>query len=357
MLPDPTDRPSSSADWIIVQVGGPDLDIATSPTLSAQLDDTRKAHPDAGIVVDLSAVTFMDCSGLRPLVRSRRDLGGNLMLRGLQPEVARLMDLVDLSRTFRIDAGPAPAASTELVGGSQELNRPLADSGVGGADASPGGSRRHSPGARDRASLLVRWAWPTWAIIGERVRSVPPACGARPVQDPCAQRVPPPRRWRSDRYSSTPSQTALPHSPAIRSADGLTSFVGLLLLNGTLIATNIMGPGAAAHLNVDDTLGRQLWQASWWSFNPTAQHDLREALTFAATGHLVRYEQSVRINSGQLVTFDFTVIPVSSHGAVTGLVFSAIDISDQHLTDQRDVATSAYREDTVSLPHCSSAAR
>jgi hypothetical protein len=112
------------------------------------------------------------------------------------------------------------------------------------------------------------------------------------------------------------------------------------LLNGTLIATNALGPGAAAHLNVDDTLGRRLWQASWWSFNPTAQHDLRAALTHAATGHLVRYEQTVRIDSGRLVTFDFTVIPVSTHSAVTGLVFSAIDISDQHLTDQRDAITS-----------------
>jgi Anti-anti-sigma regulatory factor (antagonist of anti-sigma factor) len=292
------------------------------------LDLAVAKHPGSGIVLDMSAVTFMDCAGLRPLIEARLRLGGRLILRGLQPKVARLLDFVDLSSTFRLDDGSTHLLPAKPSGRPDGALIQKHDSNVARADASPS----------------VRWTWPTWMIIGERVRSAPTARRALSAQNSPTSRLPHPRRWRPSCLSEqarTPPPAALPYSPAIRSADGLTSFVGLLSLEGTLIAMNMMGPGTAAHLNVNKTLGCPFWTASWWTRNPSAQRRLRGALTRAVAGQLVRYEETLRVSSGRWVTFDFTAVPLTARGTVTGLVFSAIDIGTRHPAHQSAATTPA----------------
>lgn len=62
------------------------------------------------IVVDLSATTFMDSSGLGALVaglKSARQGGGNLRIANLTPQVAMVLSLTNLDRVLR------PYASVE----------------------------------------------------------------------------------------------------------------------------------------------------------------------------------------------------------------------------------------------------
>jgi anti-anti-sigma factor len=71
-----------------------ELDLATVPDLRVRLLAAVERHP-AGVVVDLSQVTFADCSALAALVAARnraRELGRPLpVLRGTPPKVARLL--------------------------------------------------------------------------------------------------------------------------------------------------------------------------------------------------------------------------------------------------------------------------
>jgi anti-sigma B factor antagonist len=70
-----------------------EIDLATAPRLRARLLDALERHP-AGVVVDLSRVTFADCRAVAVLIAARnraRELGRPLALRGTPPKVARLL--------------------------------------------------------------------------------------------------------------------------------------------------------------------------------------------------------------------------------------------------------------------------
>lgn len=76
-----------------------ELDLATA-------DDVRRLAKAAleatgpDLTVDLSGVTFLDCSGLSPLICLSRDIqssGGRLTLTGARPQVRRVFDLTGLA--------------------------------------------------------------------------------------------------------------------------------------------------------------------------------------------------------------------------------------------------------------------
>lgn len=78
-----------------------EVDVAASPTVRARVD-AAAAGP---IVFDLSAVTFVDSSGLRELLRARKECdrrGGRLVLAGVPPSVTRLFDLTGTAAMFEI---------------------------------------------------------------------------------------------------------------------------------------------------------------------------------------------------------------------------------------------------------------
>ena len=91
-----------------------ELDLATAPDLQAQLDRVAGQHPDHGIIIDLTAVSFMDCAGMRPILQCRARLAERLYLRGVQPRVARLFDLAGVPGILQIlddDQHHGPAAA------------------------------------------------------------------------------------------------------------------------------------------------------------------------------------------------------------------------------------------------------
>jgi anti-anti-sigma factor len=77
----------------LVRVAG-EIDLATAPELDREL---RRAQRTAGVVVlDLTAVSFMDCSGLHVILDARRRAfgrGGQLNLAGVGRQPRRLFEL------------------------------------------------------------------------------------------------------------------------------------------------------------------------------------------------------------------------------------------------------------------------
>ncbi|UKY48491.1 STAS domain-containing protein [Streptomyces inhibens] len=107
----------------VLELSG-DLDILAVSVLSGRLDDLTGAQ-GADLVLDLRAVTFIDCAGLSLLSRARyrtRQRGGRLRLAGVIAggSVARLLRMTGLTGDFEIasDDGTAGAgdAATEAAG-------------------------------------------------------------------------------------------------------------------------------------------------------------------------------------------------------------------------------------------------
>ncbi|PWI42826.1 STAS domain-containing protein [Streptomyces sp. ICBB 8177] len=91
----------------VLAVSG-EVDVATGELLHRRLAQVLAHRRD--LVVDLSAVTFFDCSGLRVLMAARRRAalaGVGLRLRGLSPSVERVLRFTRLRSVFTVDPEPA----------------------------------------------------------------------------------------------------------------------------------------------------------------------------------------------------------------------------------------------------------
>lgn len=100
---DPTLTVQIGPDGEVVVRG--DIDMAGGPILDAAL---TALAPTGSIVIDLTEVAFIDSSGLRSLlsaVRSARDRDAAVLLRGIRPEVARLLAITGTADQFTIEAG------------------------------------------------------------------------------------------------------------------------------------------------------------------------------------------------------------------------------------------------------------
>jgi anti-sigma B factor antagonist len=81
-----------------------EVDLSTAPALSRKLVDTGLA-PTGVVVVDLSAVSFLDSTGLGALVTGEeriRDQGGQLRLVVTAPNVLKVFEITGLALTFSI---------------------------------------------------------------------------------------------------------------------------------------------------------------------------------------------------------------------------------------------------------------
>ncbi|MFG2226650.1 STAS domain-containing protein [Streptomyces sp. NPDC048644] len=107
----------------VVELRG-ELDVLAAWTLSDRLDDfTGTRRPD--LILDLRAVTFIDCSGLSLLCRARhrtRAKAGRLRLTGVATgdSVMRLLAMTGLTGSFDVLTDvPSPAS-----GGSDDGTQP-----------------------------------------------------------------------------------------------------------------------------------------------------------------------------------------------------------------------------------------
>jgi anti-anti-sigma factor len=94
---------AASPEPIRVRLSG-ELDMAAEDTVRGELYRARAHAQEAGVVVvDLSQVTFMDCSALHPLMETRRALGHRLVLHRPAPRVTRLLQLAQLDDILVIE--------------------------------------------------------------------------------------------------------------------------------------------------------------------------------------------------------------------------------------------------------------
>lgn len=76
-----------------------EIDLATAGLLRSVLENIRRPDGCRQVEVDLERVSFMDCSGLRELIRAKRRLrrqGGTLTLVTCSSQVDRLLELAGL---------------------------------------------------------------------------------------------------------------------------------------------------------------------------------------------------------------------------------------------------------------------
>lgn len=120
--------------------------------------------------------------------------------------------------------------------------------------------------------------------------------------------------------------------------DTMFVFVGLMDLEGRMLEVN-EAPLAAAGLTRADVLGRTVPESFWFAHSPSVQAQVRQALTRAAQGQVVREDYLIRIAGGECITIDCTFAPLrDASGRVAQIVGSAVDIT------ARVRATAALRE-------------
>ena len=112
------DRPTLAADGWSYEIASPrdeplmltlegELDIAGASTLRSLL---RRAVPGADVLVDMTAVTFIDGSITGILVEADAALageGGRLRLHGLGPDVTRVLRLAAAEQLLPVDSPDA----------------------------------------------------------------------------------------------------------------------------------------------------------------------------------------------------------------------------------------------------------
>lgn len=110
--------PARAGAWVITPSG--ELDMATVPRLEAEMEGTVGAG--AGVVIDLSAVTFMDCRVIGWLADCSLRLDDFekdrlVVVIGHSGSVARwLFDLLDLVESIAIRSVATKVEALELVG-------------------------------------------------------------------------------------------------------------------------------------------------------------------------------------------------------------------------------------------------
>ncbi len=111
--------------------------------------------------------------------------------------------------------------------------------------------------------------------------------------------------------------------------DNLFSFVGVLSPEGIVLEAN-RSATTAAGLRLEDVLGKPVAETYWFSYSEAVQERLRAAVREAARGKPVRYDATVRVAGGRLITLDFAIMPMfGPDGKVTHLIPSGIDITER----------------------------
>ncbi|MDT0309782.1 STAS domain-containing protein [Streptomyces sp. DSM 44917] len=102
-----------------------EIDLLTAPAVSEGLAALARRGPDR-LVVDLRPVTFLDCSGLRPLCRAHALMagrGGRLSLVAGSPRVLRVLRLARALPAFTLHPDLAGALA-EPIGPAHAPVRP-----------------------------------------------------------------------------------------------------------------------------------------------------------------------------------------------------------------------------------------
>ena len=88
----------------VVTVSG-EVDVETAPALKERLDQVDRSAGEQAVVVDLTAVTFIDSTGLGALIGVRKqcvEAGRDLRLVVGEPRILRVFEITALAELFSI---------------------------------------------------------------------------------------------------------------------------------------------------------------------------------------------------------------------------------------------------------------
>ena len=112
-----------------------------------------------------------------------------------------------------------------------------------------------------------------------------------------------------------------------RVLDNLFAFVGVMSLDGTLVAVN-RAPLEAAGIQASDVIGKKFWDCYWWNYSEEVQEQLTGAYERAIRGEAVRYDVPVRMAGDSRMWIDFQLAPLrDDDGRITHLIPSAMDLT------------------------------
>ncbi len=89
-----------------VQVHG-EVDLAAEASLVEQVNALAESERAAVILLDLSAVEFLDSSGIRALLRIQREQGDRVRLVAVSRPVRRVLDIAGLGPDLGVDSTEA----------------------------------------------------------------------------------------------------------------------------------------------------------------------------------------------------------------------------------------------------------
>ena len=112
---------SPSRGQVVVTLRG-ELDLATGPVLDRTIERALDEAPEAtSLVLDLTDVTFIDSSGVKTLIRARRQLrgrdpvAGQLVVCNVQPPVHRILGLLGIGSLAAVHPLPEDLPPTTQI--------------------------------------------------------------------------------------------------------------------------------------------------------------------------------------------------------------------------------------------------
>ncbi|SFH94499.1 PAS domain-containing protein [Planctomicrobium piriforme] len=113
-----------------------------------------------------------------------------------------------------------------------------------------------------------------------------------------------------------------------RVIDSMYAFVGILSTEGILLETN-QAPLDIAGLRREQVIGKPIWETDWWSEDDFARERLSNAIARAASGQVVRYDETVRGKGTDRITVDLMLQPVYNDGDLLFIIQSGVDVTDR----------------------------
>jgi PAS domain S-box-containing protein len=133
-----------------------------------------------------------------------------------------------------------------------------------------------------------------------------------------------------------------------RVLDNLFAFVGVMSLDGTLVAVN-RAPLEAAGIQASDVIGKKFWDCYWWNYSEEVQKQLADAYERAMRGEAVRYDVPVRMAGDSRMWIDFQLAPLrDDDGRVTHLIPSATDLTASRQAQEDSLESEAKFRSIIS---------
>jgi PAS domain S-box-containing protein len=116
--------------------------------------------------------------------------------------------------------------------------------------------------------------------------------------------------------------------------DQTFQFIGLMSVDGTLLEVNQTALRFAG-IRAEDAIGKPFWETAWWMHSAPLQEQLRQAVSAAAAGKVIRFEATHRAADGGLRFVDFSLKPVrDDRGGVVLLIPEARDVTERKEAQQ-----------------------